>query len=356
MASVELQGLHKEFGNVVALDDLDLDVAAGEFVSLLGPSGCGKTTALRCVAGFEFPDSGEVLVDGKDVLGLPANKRNMGMVFQAYSLFPNMTAQQNVEFSMKIRRRPRSERSKRALELLELVGLSRQAERYPRQLSGGQQQRVALARALALEPAVLLLDEPLSALDAKVRVQLREEVRRIQLELGITTLYVTHDQEEALSVSDRVAVLSEGRIEQIGTPAEVYTHPKTSFVASFVGTVNRAEVTVLSASGKTVRWGPAVLKLETEAFAYHDGDAVTLYLRPEDVTLGLGRNGTIPSGGLFNGRVTSITFLGPVTRVSVRTEVGPVVADLSSAEALELSIDSEVSVDVAPGALRALAS
>ncbi|MHB8245312.1 MAG: ABC transporter ATP-binding protein [Acidimicrobiales bacterium] len=356
MAAVQLEGLHKEFGEVVALDRLDLEVATGEFVSLLGPSGCGKTTALRIVAGFEWPDEGNVLVDGKDVIPLPANRRNMGMVFQAYSLFPNMTAIGNVEFPMRIRRRPKKERTARAQELLELVGLGRQASRYPRQLSGGQQQRVALARALALEPSVLLLDEPLSALDAKVRVTLREEVRRLQLEFGITTIYVTHDQEEALSISDRVAVMSEGCIEQVGSPAEIYGKPRTPFVASFVGTINHLEGTVVSGSERTVRCGPAVFQVSDPGFEESDGASVTLYVRPEDVRLEVLSNGGVPELGFIEGRVTSITFLGPVTRVGVSSSLGSLLADVSSAIALELATDAPVAVGIDPAALRTLAS
>ncbi len=244
MANVELQDLYRSFGPVTALQGIDLALDTGEFVSLLGPSGCGKTTALRLVAGFDQPDSGRIVVDGKDLTRTPPNKRDMGMVFQAYSLFPNMTAEQNVEYGLRIRRRAKGERRGRVAELLELVGLAQAAKRYPHQLSGGMQQRVALARSLAIEPKVLLLDEPLSALDAKVRVQLREEIRRIQLELGITTLYVTHDQEEALSISDRVAVMWNGKIEQIGSPAEMYGNPATPFVAEFIGTMNRLIATV----------------------------------------------------------------------------------------------------------------
>ena len=244
MADVELKELHRRFGDVVALAGIDLDIATGEFVSLLGPSGCGKTTALRLVAGFDRPTSGQVVINGKDVTAVPPNKRDIGMVFQAYSLFPNMTAVRNVEFGLRVRKQSGADRNKRALELLDLVGLAQAAGRYPHQLSGGMQQRVALARALAIEPRLLLLDEPLSALDAKVRVQLREEIRRIQLELGITTIYVTHDQEEALSISDRVAVMYGGKIEQIGPPAEMYGSPSTPFVAEFIGTMNRLVATV----------------------------------------------------------------------------------------------------------------
>ena len=243
-AHVELRGLWRSFGHVTALKGIDLALGEGEFVSLLGPSGCGKTTALRIVAGFDQPDAGQVLVGGDDVTRTAPNRRDMGMVFQAYSLFPNMTAEQNVEYGLKIRKKPKAGRRARVSELLELVGLADAGKRYPHQLSGGMQQRVALARALAIEPSVLLLDEPLSALDAKVRVQLREEIRRIQLELGITTIYVTHDQEEALSISDRVAVMYGGKIEQVGAPAEMYGSPATPFVAEFIGTMNRLIATV----------------------------------------------------------------------------------------------------------------
>jgi putative spermidine/putrescine transport system ATP-binding protein len=244
MTYLQLENLHRDFGTVKALNGIDISLGEGEFLSLLGPSGCGKTTALRLVAGFDRPNQGRILVEGKDLTAVPPNKRDMGMVFQAYSLFPNMSARQNVEFGLKIRGRDKTDRSKKVDDLLELVGLGHAGDRYPHQLSGGMQQRVALARALAIEPRVLLLDEPLSALDAKVRVQLREEIRRIQLELGITTLYVTHDQEEALAISDHVAVMYGGVIEQMGTPSEMYTAPKTPFVAEFIGTMNRLEAKI----------------------------------------------------------------------------------------------------------------
>ena len=354
MTTVALRGISRRFGNVDALDHLDLEVRDAEFVSLLGPSGCGKTTALRIVAGFEWPDSGEVLVDGQDVLGKPANKRNMGMVFQAYSLFPNMTAQQNVEFGLRVRKQSREVRAKRAQELLELVGLATAMSRYPRQLSGGQQQRVALARSLAIEPSVLLLDEPLSALDAKVRVQLREEVRRIQSELGITTLYVTHDQEEALSISDRVAVMSAGRVEQFGTPAEIYSGPRTAFVANFVGTMNKLEGKVVSGADRVVRCGPILLNVPDPTFNHAAGETVDLFLRPEDITLELLSNGEKPPSGMFEGRVTSLTFLGPVTRVGLATDLGLLLADVSSAVALNLAADTVVAVKLDSTSLRSI--
>src|SRR6476660_3003031 len=282
MAYLELQGLYVAFGSVVALQGNDLAVKQGVFVSLLGPSGCGERTALRLVADFARADAGRIVVDGRDLTRVPPNKRDMGMVFQAYSLFPNMTAAQNVEYGMRIRGKSKSDRQARAQELLELVGLGHAGQRYAHQLSGGMQQRVALARALAIEPRVLLLDEPLSALDAKVRVQLREEIRRIQLELGITTLYVTHDQEEALSVSDHVAVMYGGRIEQMGTPVEMYNSPATPFVAEFIGTMNRLEATVVDgASGEVEHVG---IRLQVDAArGRQNGERVLVLIRPESL-------------------------------------------------------------------------
>jgi len=315
--SVSLRGLTRVFGQARALDQMSLEIAAGELVALLGPSGCGKTTALRIVAGFEYADAGEVLIDGKDISGVPAAKRDMGMVFQSYSLFPNMNALDNVAFGLRMRKVGGSARRKRAGELLEMVGLSAQAGQYPHQLSGGQQQRVALARALAIEPRVLLLDEPLSALDAKVRQQLREQIRSLQQRLGTTTLFVTHDQEEALSMSDRVGVMRAGRLEQVAEPARLYARPATAFVAEFVGTMNRlpAELggggTAVTALGVTVpvqEGGPS-------------SGPVDALVRPENLTVAAAEGG--------NGIVSGRAFLGAVTRVAVL-----------------LSGDTEVSVDV----------
>src|ERR671925_541311 len=238
VAFLELDAVRKEFGDVVAVEGFDLAAEKGEFVSFLGPSGCGKTTTLRMIAGFELPTNGTIRIDGADVTYRPPNRRNVGMVFQSYALFPNMTVADNIGFGMKVRGRPRDQIRQKVGELLDLIHLPGRGDRFPWQLSGGQQQRVALARALAIEPQVLLLDEPLSALDAKIRVALRHQIRSIQRQLGITTVYVTHDQEEALSLSDRVVVMSEGRMEQVGTPFEIYNFPSTAFVASFVGTLN----------------------------------------------------------------------------------------------------------------------
>src|SRR5512140_1000121 len=249
MAFLELTGVQKRFGDVAAVLDFNLAAERGEFVSFLGPSGCGKTTTLRMIAGFEQPTGGTITVNGTDITRRSPNQRNVGMVFQSYALFPNMTVAGNIGFGLKVRKRPKAEIDRRVHELLALIHLEGRGDRYPYQLSGGQQQRVALARALAIEPQVLLLDEPLSALDAKVRAQLRDELRRIQLEVGTTTLFVTHDQEEALAIADRVGVMREGRIEQLGTPTDVYSRPATSFVAEFVGLTNRLAGTV---SGSTV--------------------------------------------------------------------------------------------------------
>jgi putative spermidine/putrescine transport system ATP-binding protein len=332
MSYLELQNLHRDFGTVKALDGIEVSLGEGEFLSLLGPSGCGKTTALRLVAGFDRPDAGSIVVNGRNVTNVPPNKRDMGMVFQAYSLFPNMTAAQNVEFGLRIRRRP--ERAKRVGELLELVGLGHAGDRYPHQLSGGMQQRVALARALAIVPNVLLLDEPLSALDAKVRVQLREEIRRIQLELGTTTLYVTHDQEEALSVSDHVAVMYRGRIEQMGSPAEMYSAPATPFVAEFIGTMNRLESTVVDGTHGTVEHGGTTLRIAA-AQGRARGERVLVLVRPETVDVS-SANGGGPTANSFVGDVLTHTFLGPVTRLRISGTGVELIADVSTAKAVTL--------------------
>ncbi len=239
MAYLELKNVHKNFGNVKAVNDFTLDIDKGSLVSFLGPSGCGKTTTLRMIAGFEQPDEGSILLDKEDITRISPNQRDIGMVFQAYALFPNMTVRQNIAFGLKMKKTSKDEVEKRVDEVLDMVRLKGTAKRYPHQLSGGQQQRIALARALAVRPRVLLLDEPLSALDAEVRVALRGEIRRIQSELAITTVYVTHDQEEALSISDKVVVMENGIIQQVGTPQDIYRAPQTRFVATFIGTANQ---------------------------------------------------------------------------------------------------------------------
>jgi putative spermidine/putrescine transport system ATP-binding protein len=339
MSYLQLENLHRDFGTVKALNGIDISLGEGEFLSMLGPSGCGKTTALRLVAGFDRPDEGRIVVDGKDLTGTPPNKRDMGMVFQAYSLFPNMTARQNVEFGLRIRRHEKVDRGKRVGDLLELVGLGHAVDRYPHQLSGGMQQRVALARALAIEPRVLLLDEPLSALDAKVRVQLREEIRRIQLELGITTLYVTHDQEEALAISDHVAVMFGGVIEQMGTPAEMYTAPATPFVAEFIGTMNRLDATVIDSGTGEVEHAGTRLMIDA-ARGRRNGERVLLLVRPEALELEARTNGAGPNS--FVGEVLTQTFLGPVTRVKVSAKGTTLITDMSAARAAALPVGAAV--------------
>jgi putative spermidine/putrescine transport system ATP-binding protein len=353
MAYLELRNVTKRFGHVAALDDLSLALEAGEFFSLLGPSGCGKTTALRIVAGFETPDEGQVLLDGRDISGTPPNRRDMGMVFQAYSLFPNMTAAQNVEFGLRIRGRSAEERQGRASELLELVGLGAHGDRYPYQLSGGQQQRVALARALAIEPRVLLMDEPLSALDARVRVQLREEIRAIQSRLGITVLYVTHDQEEALSISDRVAVISAGRPEQVATPPEIYGEPATPFVAEFVGTMNRLDATVVDGGRGRVRYAGADVDVDA-ARGRPSGDRVLVLVRPESMSIDALRNGEVPEGTL-PGRVIAQVFLGSVTRLKVETsEPLELAVDVPSSIARRFGVGTRIAARFEPESARVL--
>src|ERR1017187_9772403 len=336
---VRMEGLRRHYGPVVALDGLDLTMAPGELVALLGPSGCGKTTTLRLVAGLEDADAGRITVGGKDITHVAANKRDMGMVFQAYSLFPHMTARQNVAFGLRLRRIAADKRDKRAIEMLELVGLSTQADRYPHQPSGGQQQRVALARALAIEPQGLLLDEPLSALDAKVRAQLRDEIRRIQLEVGITTLFVTHDQEEALAIADRVGVMREGHLEQLAPPVEVYSRPATPFVAEFVGLSNRLSGMVRGGV-VTVR-GCTLPLVERDT---PDGEVVAL-VRPEAVTLA---SHASPESGPLVGTVIAVTFLGATSRVTVDLGDTSVMAQLSTSDATALSAGSRVELTIRP--------
>ena len=284
---VELNDLTRVYGSVKALDGLTLHIEPGELVALLGPSGCGKTTALRILAGLDEATSGTVSVDGANLTNVPANKRDMGMVFQAYSLFPHLTVVDNVGFGLKMRGKDKGQRLSRADEMLELVGLTAHRNKYASELSGGQQQRVALARALAIQPRVLLLDEPLSALDAKVRVQLRDEIRRVQLEVGTTTLFVTHDQEEALAVADRVGVMSQGRLEQLAAPGDLYANPATPFVAEFVGLNNK--VPALVSGGQAQLLGGSVPALPGSV----SSGAGLAMVRPESVTVGVEPTGVL---------------------------------------------------------------
>ena len=311
---VQMLGVDKIYpgSNVKALNDFNLEIKPGEMVVLLGGSGCGKSTALRSLAGLEDIQAGRILVGGQDVTGVPVNKRDMAMVFQAYSLFPHMTALQNVEFGLEIRGVTRAERRHLAMEKLDLVGLADQAGKYTQQMSGGQQ-RVALARALAVNPRVLLLDEPLSALDAKVRVQLRDEIRRIQLEAGTTTVFVTHDQEEALAVADRIGVMNHGRIEQIADPQTLYRRPETEYVATFIGLTNR--LPGISNGAEAVVFGQRVPLLEGSR-----KEGAVVLVRPENMTIAMHEAGVAGSGSGAGevGRVEMVHFLGALARVDVR--------------------------------------
>jgi putative spermidine/putrescine transport system ATP-binding protein len=322
MAFLDLSHLEKTFGDNRVVKDFNLGIEKGEFVSLLGPSGCGKTTVLRMVAGFETPTSGAILVDGKDVTALKTSERKVGMVFQAYALFPNLTVAQNVAFGLRVAGRPKAEIDARVAEMLALIGLPELGGRFPFQLSGGQQQRVALARALAPSPQVLLLDEPLSALDAKIRVSLRSEIREIQRELGITTIFVTHDQEEALSMSDRIVVMNGGVAEQTGAPFDIYNRPATRFVAQFVGTLSMVPAKVRDVAAGTVEASGATLTGLALPPSIHAGAAVALALRPEAV-----RREARAGDAALTGRIRSVDFLGSVMRTRVELADGMIAFD-----------------------------
>lgn len=330
MAYLELDNIQKKFGAATAVQNFELHVGRGEFVSFLGPSGCGKTTVLRMIAGFEKPTAGSIRVNDREITHVPPNKRNVGMVFQSYALFPNLTVAGNIGFGLRVAGKGKDDIQRRVNEVLDLIHMPEYADRYPYQLSGGQQQRVALARALAVQPEVLLLDEPLSALDAKVRGELRGEIRRIQRELAITAIFVTHDQEEAMSLSDRVVVMNRGAIEQVGTPFEIYNYPQTLFVASFVGTLNKLPCVVSDAerghvnhNGHTISTG---LPLPNA-----NGTPVTVMLRPEELHLG-------PDGGenQLMGRIDSVSFLGSTARIVFNLDGTPMTLDVFNERKLEL--------------------
>jgi putative spermidine/putrescine transport system ATP-binding protein len=358
LSYLELQHLNKAFAGVTAVHDFNLSVDQGEFVSLLGPSGCGKTTTLRMIVGFETPDSGAVRLGGEPIDELPPHRRGMGMVFQMYALFPNMNAWGNISYGLRVASLPRPEIEARVAEMLELVGLTEAGHKYPSELSGGQQQRVALARALAIRPRVLLLDEPLSALDAVVRVSLRQEIRRIQSALGITTVYVTHDQEEALSISDRVVVMQRGAIEQVGTPEQIYSRPETHFVATFIGTVNQFTGVVENPNQGRVRCeGMSIDVPPITDHQFESGDLVTILVRPESMHVSPLDEAIDESlGNRLQATLEGITFLGPVTRLSLDRNGQMVAADVSTqqrgrfkrGQTLRLSFSSEACQLMAP--------
>ncbi len=313
MTHLAIKNVSKQFGDSFAVQDFNLDVKKGEFVSFLGPSGCGKTTTLRMVAGFEIPTAGNIILDDVDITEKSPNQRNVGMVFQAYALFPNMTVSQNIGFGLRIRKEKQSAITERVQEMLGLIHLETHADKYPYQLSGGQQQRVSLARALAIHPQVLLLDEPLSALDAKIRVSLRAEIRAIQKKLGITAIFVTHDQEEALSISDRIVVMNEGKAEQIGSPFEIYNFPKTAFVAEFVGTLNKADAEVLNPEEHTLLVDGVQFQAAEGMDGKQKGDKVKIAIRPERFSFA----SEIKKANVVDCAIENITFLGSIVRIQV---------------------------------------
>jgi putative spermidine/putrescine transport system ATP-binding protein len=313
MAFLELTSLIKQFGQTRAVDSFNLKVERGEFVSFLGPSGCGKTTTLRMIAGFETPTEGRITLGDVDITKETPNKRNVGMVFQSYALFPNMSVADNIGFGLKIAKKSPAEIKERVKEMLDLIHMPGLEERYPYQLSGGQQQRVALARALAISPEVLLLDEPLSALDAKIRVSLRAEIRAIQQQLGITAIYVTHDQEEALSLSDRVVVMYQGHIEQVGAPFEIYNFPATEFVAQFVGTLNAVSAEVVDPASNTLRLEGQPLQAAKGLENHRSGDRVMIAIRPERLAFVSEEK----KANLLDCSIENITFLGSIVRIQV---------------------------------------
>jgi len=340
MGFVELKNVVKTFGRHAAVSDFSLSVEEGEFVSFLGGSGCGKTTTLRMIAGFETPTSGRIRINGADVVEMPPNRRGVGMVFQNYALFPNMTVRQNIGFGLKVDKRHPDEIERRVGEMLALIHMEEFRNRYPHQMSGGQQQRVALARALAVQPRLLLLDEPLSALDAKIRVRLRAEIRAIQRKLGITTIYVTHDQEEALSISDRIVVMRDGRIEQAGAPFEIYNKPATAFVASFVGSLNVMLATVVDAAGGRLLVDGQEIRTAGPV-PHGSGEAVRLSVRPEAIAL---HNG-LPANNHLSGTLSNVMFLGAIVRLAVRTGDNELLLDTFNNPHLTLPpLGSEVTV------------
>jgi putative spermidine/putrescine transport system ATP-binding protein len=332
--------------------DFNLDIEKGTLVSFLGPSGCGKTTTLRMIAGFEQLDSGTIRLDGNDIVSVPPNRRDIGMVFQAYALFPNLTVRENIAFGLQMKKTSKKEIEKRVNEVLEMIRLQDTARRYPHQLSGGQQQRIALARALAVQPRVLLLDEPLSALDAEVRVVLRGEIRRIQSELAITTVYVTHDQEEALSISDKVVVMNKGLIEQIGTPEEIYRAPMSRFVATFIGTANQF---LGKASGENKVLCNNVDLLTGNLKGFEEGQAVVVLVRPENVQVQADepqqKNWNIIPGG-----IETITFHGAVTRLGVNVNGQRVVADITVDNTQPVSLNQKIWLLFPPDACQVMAA
>ena len=335
-AAIGLVGVSKRFGTHAAVDDVTLEIAEGEFFSLLGPSGCGKTTTLRMVAGFELPDAGRIVLKGNDVTEVPANRRPVNMVFQQYALFPHMSVYDNVAFGLKVKRVPRAEHGERVQEMLRVVSLEGLDRRRARQLSGGQQQRVALARALVNRPAALLLDEPLGALDVKLRKQMQLELKRIQTTLGTTFVYVTHDQEEALAMSDRIAVMNGGRVEQTGSPREIYERPGTAFVADFIGSLNALDLSIdeLVGENAVMRVGEAERIVVPVGGSHRSGETLRVAVRPEQVQIEPAGSPMLNGGSRLDGTIAEIVFLGMYTQFHVDTRVGRLVSHRLADESL----------------------
>jgi ABC-type Fe3+/spermidine/putrescine transport system ATPase subunit len=346
-AHVRVSHLTKRFGGVAAVDDVSFEVPKGAFATLLGPSGCGKTTTLRMIAGFYDPDRGEIEIAGRRVNDLPAHRRGTAMVFQDYALFPHMTVRDNVAYGLRVAHVSAAERERRVNETLAFVGLGGLGDRWPNQLSGGQQQRVAVARALVIEPQVLLLDEPLSNLDAKLREQLRVEMRVMQRRLGMTFVYVTHDQEEALSLSDWIAVMNQGKVEQAGPPWEIYYHPKTAFLADFVGAVNLvpARVTDLADGTVTVSFGGYRAQVRRPEAPVSAGQEVRLCVRPESFTIA--PSGAAPSGISLAGTIARRAFLGDTMRYWVKVDDREWIVDQPDPGG-SATLDGAVSVSLRP--------
>jgi len=326
--AIALTGVSKRFGGIAAVDDVTIEIAEGEFFSMLGPSGCGKTTTLRMIAGFEAPDAGRIVLQGTDVTRVTANRRPVNMVFQQYALFPHMSIYDNVAFGLKVKRVPRSEHRERVTELLRIVDLEGFERRRPRQLSGGQQQRVALARALVNRPAALLLDEPLGALDVKLRKQMQLELKRIQHELGTTFVYVTHDQDEALAMSDRIAVMNRGHVEQLGSPREIYDRPLTAFVADFIGSLNALDLTLgeLVGSFGVTRFGDGERIVAPVGAGSSPGMTVRVAVRPEHVQIAPAGSPAPAGGSCLDGTIGELVYLGMYTQFHVDTAAGRIVS------------------------------
>ena len=351
--ALDLRGIRKSYGKVTALKGIDLVVRTGEFVTILGPSGSGKSSLLKIVAGFENPDAGDVLIGGREVTHLPASARDIGMVFQNFALFPHLTVERNVSFPLEMRKVPRAEIARRVENALRLVSLSGYGSRYPRQLSGGQQQRVALARAVVFEPKLLLLDEPFSALDRKLREAMQIEVKELQNRLGLTTVFITHDQEEALIMSDQVAVMDEGVIQQFGAPDAIYHHPANRQVAEFVGDSNQLEGSLVSMGGVATFHVDDALKIELGIGDHADsvGTPGRVHIRPEAVRLDrmIGGRQRLPA------TVESVIFLGPNTKYIVRTHNGHVLTSRTSTTGPAVfAVGDQVDVVLAAEACRVL--